>query len=406
MKKIILLSIVLIGFSGITNAQKSKLIGRWLVTKVEVGYEIQNPYQIMDYNEDGKMITMGLEVGTWSYNKKNKSIEMKSEFDKDFNGEGKILKLTDKEMVILKDGMKAFYEKIDRSQIIEENSVSGLIGTWKLTNKANPDIVQILSFKSPYDFSFVEKTDYSQSNSKGTWIFNKSEKTVILIGFLEYLKGLNKVINISSDEISLENNGTIYSLKKEETQDIKMERLTFSEKEFYDENGDYRYYNDEQKLPWKDPSKMMIYLADVKQLVYSYSSLITGTNSFETKTLTSDVNANIEEGVLSIDNIFNGYDRYNIPDDTAMQTNNYDQYNSLFPLSDDTYRVVGKEEITVAAGTFNCTVVEATGRFDEVIKLWMITNNLGILARVIKDNPDEGYGYYHIYELQEIKTTN
>ncbi|REE83733.1 hypothetical protein BX611_1028 [Lutibacter oceani] len=400
MKNFILLFILV--FTSFCYSQKEKLVGNWLLTKVEVGTKIQNPYQIFDYNENGKFIVMGIEVGTWEYSKKKHSIITKSEFDKDFNGEAKILNLSEKELVSIKDDEKAFYQKINKNQITEANATSGLLGTWKLVNK-DSDIVQILSFNSPDEFVLIEKDEYTQSTSKGTWIFNKNGKTVILIGFsLEHLKGLNKVINSSGDEISLKNNNTSYSFKKEINQASKIEHLSFSEEDFYNENGDYNYYDDEEKLPWKDFYKMMENLSVVNQLVYNYSVLIEDTEIFKNKTLTANVVVKEDEQTLSIDNIFNGYDSYNLPEDTALPPNNYDEYNKLYPLEGDTFRVVGEEEITTPAGTFNCTIIEALGSFDEKIKIWMITNKPGILAKIIKEKTGN-FGHYFKYELQEIK---
>ncbi|SNR53193.1 hypothetical protein [Lutibacter flavus] len=400
MKNFILLFALV--FTSFCYSQKEKLVGNWLFTKVEVGTEVQKPYQIFDYNQNGKFSVMGIEVGTWEYSKKNHSIITDSEFDKDFNGEAKILKLSEKELIVLKDGAKAFYQKINKNQITEANAASGLLGTWKLVNN-NSDLVQILSFKSPDKFILVEKDKYSQSTSKGTWIFNKNEKTVILIGFsLEHLKGLNKVINSSGDKISLENNNISYAFKKEVNQAVKIEHLSFSEEDFYNEDGDYNYYDDEQKLPWKDFYKMMENLSVVNQLVYNYSVLIENTETFENKTLIANVVVKEEEGTLSIDNIFNGYDSYNLPEDTALPPNNYDEYNKLYPIEGDTFRIVGEEEITTQAGTFNCTIIEAIGDFDEKIKIWMITNKPGILAKIIKEKIGN-FGHYFSYELQEIK---
>jgi len=49
-------------------------------------------------------------------------------------------------------------------------------------------------------------------------------------------------------------------------------------------------------------------------------------------------------------------------------------------------------------------VVEALSDSDVLKKLWMINDRLGIYARIIEEDPDETFGHYIIYELQEIKT--
>mgnify|MGYP006995565590 CR=1 FL=1 len=398
MKKLIFISIALITFTGIINAQKSTIAGSWLITKVEVGERTQNPYQNAEFNEDGRFVMMGIEVGTWEYNKSNNAIVMKSDFDKDFNGEGKILSLTENKLVVLKDDAKVYYEKIEKHKIIEENAASGLIGTWKLTNNDSEN-VKILDFKAPDEFVLVEKDFGSQSTSKGTWIFNKNENSVLLIAFsLEHLKGLNKIINSSSDEISLENKGTIYSFKKEENKATKIEHLTFSEDEFYTENGDYKYEGDEQKLPSWNWSELKNNILNIKQLVYNYSTLIEDTESFENKILTANVHASIEDEGFEIDNIFNGYD--STESDLPINRN----FSSpLYPLEETIFRVAGNEQIKTPAGTFDCMKIEVVNYSGVLKKLWMISDKIGIYAKIIEEDTDETFGHYYVYELQEIK---
>lgn len=83
MKHILILIITCIFFTGVSTAQKSDLVGSWLMTKAEVAGEIQTPYFVTEFNEDGKMLVMGMDIGTWEYNKNTNSIAMKSEFDKE-----------------------------------------------------------------------------------------------------------------------------------------------------------------------------------------------------------------------------------------------------------------------------------------------------------------------------------
>ena len=77
--------------------------------------------------------------------------------------------------------------------------------------------------------------------------------------------------------------------------------------------------------------------------------------------------------------------------------------NPIYPLEGILYRVVGEEQITTPAGTFECTVLEAVNYSDVLKKLWMVNDKIGVYAKIIEENPDENSGYYYIYELQEIK---
>ncbi len=389
----------------------NQFTGEWLLEKVEKDGKTEFVGLIVDLNSNGIFYTQGFMFGKWDYNKSTKKITMDVIEEKDpFNGVHTILK-SDKAMFILDvEDSKLYFSKIDHDKIAIENDASGLIGTWRLSNEENPEALHIIKFKSPDAFIFVKNTEYSTiTSSNGMWIFNKSEKTVKLIGHLEKLGSQNKVIDITNDKISLENNGTIYSFKKEKKSAIEIARLTFTYDDFFTEAKDgedryFKYNDDEQKLPWKDDREMMMTLVNVKQLVYKYSTLIEAIDVFENETLTADVNSNPQEQALSIDFIFNGYDRYSLPEDSGLPPNEFDAYNKLYPEEDNnTFRVVGSEQITTPAGTFDCTVIEVVGSFDRYKKLWMINDKPGIYAKIIVENRTENSGYYHVYELQDIK---
>lgn len=402
MKKTAIL-ILFVAFAFASNAQKSKLVGSWLMTKAEVNGEVEKPYFVTEYTEDGKMIVMGMDAGTWDYNKAGNTLVLQSEFDKDFNGEGKILEISETELVVSKDGAKLFYMKIDQSKIAENNQKSGLMGMWEFVDTPYPGATMLLTFKEPDEFNIIQKEEGMEARLNGTWIFDKKQKSLIMIGLRgeDTFNGGNKVVKIDEEAIELENDGKVFKAKRKIQKAIKIERLSFSANEFFTEDGDYKYEEEEGKLPWSDPYEKINSLVNVNHLVYTFSTLIDDTDAFTSKTLTADVHANPDEGTLSIDFIFYGYDRYNQPDDTELPPNN-DYSNKLFPLQGDTYRIVGTEQITTPAGTFDCTVVEAIADFDMRKKLWMITDKPGIYAKIIEDTPGD-FGKYSIYELQEIR---
>ncbi|MCF6357375.1 MAG: DUF3108 domain-containing protein, partial [Draconibacterium sp.] len=89
------------------------------------------------------------------------------------------------------------------------------------------------------------------------------------------------------------------------------------------------------------------------------------------------------------------------PDDYEMPIAKYGGEVGLFPFESETYRIVGKEEIKTPAGTFNCTAIEAIGDFDESLKIWMINDKPGIIAKVIKDKSGT-FGHFIVFELSEI----
>ncbi len=404
MKKVFLFAILFLSVISIVNAQKPELVGSWLMTKAEVGNEIQNPYFVTEFNEDGTMMVMGMEAGTWDYNKTGNAIVMKSELDKDFNGVGKILNLTEKELVVDKDGAKLYYIKIDADKVAATNKQSGLLGMWTIEDKPYEGTTTLVQFSEPDEFKIIEKDEGSESRLSGTWIFDKQNSLLIMIGLRgeDMLKGESKIIKIDENTFELENNGELFKAAKKAKSNVKIERLTFSEDDFYDENGDYKYSADEEKLPWRDWSETKNSLRNVKQLVYSFSKLINGTENFETKILTANVSITDTEEGFSIDNIFKGFDRNNLPEDAEFPTNTEFDH-PLYPLTENTFRIVATEQITTKAGTFNCTVLEVAADFDLREKLWMINDKPGIYAKVVIDVPDPLFGSYEVYELQEIK---
>lgn len=398
MKKVTLF-IALIVFSIVGNAQTSSVAGSWLLTRAEIDDQVQEPMQIADFKDDGKMEVLGMEMGTWKYNEEKKTIDMTSEFDKDFAGENKVIALNDTEMVLEKGNTKLFYVRIDPDKIQQDNQASGLEGTWKIQTEY--ESMNILTLELPDSFTLVESEEGMTSTSRGTWIYDPSGEMIAFVGLRNIISGNNKITLHTATNLELENNGTKIIAEKMKSGANKIESLDFTEADFYNEDGDFKYYEDEEKLPWLDAYDKIMSMTNVNQLVYNYSTMIGGTSVFNSKTLTADVSASDEEQSLSIDYIFYGYDRYNLPDDTELPPNS-DYTSPLFPLKDLDFRIAGREQITTPAGTFDCTVLEAVNYSGVSIKLWLIDNKPGIYAKIIEDDTT-GDDHYIIYELLEIR---
>lgn len=407
MKRTLLLALILFVFIGLSNAQKPEIIGTWLLERVEMDDEIQQPFMVNEFQKGGAMLMMGMEVATWKFNKKGDGIVLKSDFDKDFDGEMLILSYTEKELVFDKDGVKLFYLRLKEAEIIAGNINSGLFGTWEVKDCPNAGLNTLLTFTEPDLMSIIEKGGGYESTSSGTWIFNEQKMSLQMIGprSEDIFFGKSKVLAVDEETLSLENNGKVYKARRKVSNSNKIERLTFNEDDFYTDDGDYKYEEEARNLPWANWSELKMGLLNVKELVYSYSKLIEGTETFDSEILRANVEASLEEEGYLIDFIFYGYDSFNPPDDTQIPPNP-SYYNDLYPLNEYTYRIVGKEQITTAAGTFDCTVIEALGDSDLLRKLWMIDDRLGIYAKIIQEDPDENFGHYAIYELQEIKTVD
>ncbi len=388
----------------VTTAGAQEIEGTWLFTKVMVKNKVHEPLTVIEFNADGFIMTQGINVGSWSHNRKEGKLIMKTNHDKDFDGDCNIISLDQKELNFEKNGEKWFLSKLNMDKIAKNNSESGLIGSWEFTNDTNDDITRVLNFEAPDSFTLIEKQPGMESRNGGMWIFNSHEKSLLILARGTKINGKNRILKITDKELLLENSGEEITIHKLDNQKNKIERLSFTQDMFIDENDNYLYEADEEKLPWNDPYQMIISLKNTDQLIYKYANLIEDTEIFENKTLKADVETNEDEKMLIIDFIFYGYDRYNLPDDTQLPSKqlNFSFDYKTYPLRDFLFRISGEETITTKAGTFNCTLLEAYDSMnEESLKLWMVNDKPGVYAKIIADKAGM-FGHYHIYELIEI----
>ena len=283
---------------------------------------------------------------------------------------------------------------------------SEIIGKWNLTKMQKGNKVKTLNSGVIFEEKGITKLGFFNMEEiieAGTWEYIPSDNSILMISTVDKtLNGKAEIIKLTNDELQYQKDGIIYSLVKYAESEEPGAMLNFSESDFFTEDGNYKYEGEEEKLPWKDPSAMVESLKDVKHLVYKCAKLNEETNTYDDKILTADVLSNPDEISLSIDYIFYGFDRYNLPEDMEMPPNT--KYgNLLYPEEEFNFRVATTEEITTPAGTFMCTVLEAT-QAEIQKKLWMINDKPGIYAKVIVEKPGM-FGAYslQIFELQEIK---
>ena len=394
------MSILLISFAVVNHAQTSKLTGSWLLTKVEDGDKIFEPYFITDFKQDGKMEVMGIEAGTWEFVKKGNAIIMKSDLDKDFNGVSKILKLNKKELIVNKGGAKLYYTKVNQEEINKANEKSNFQGVWKLKLKDTPDLwkdeTHYIRFELPDNFLAISDENGAVSKTKGTWLYCPKEKNIIIIGRLQTLSGKSKIKEIGQNELEFENKGSTFIAKKVKVDSNSIERLTFKQEDFEEEAVS------DVQLPWYF-EEMIPFLSNVNSLKYRKGSLIEELNVFEYQTIISQIEANSDKQNVKFSNLFvsNG--------DTTQLSENYkgglsEKYNDFFPKKEPwPYRILAKETITVPAGSYNCIVIEGFDG-DNKLKYWMIKDKPGVYAKIII----EGEGVfgdleYNVFELEEIK---
>jgi len=383
------------------NQLHNKITGDWFFEKMERKGETNVVGSLVEFNKNGIFYIRDRVLGTWNYNESSKKIILDN---KDFKGEYSFSQPNKNELVLNLDETKIYFSKIDKQKIMNENEKSGLLGTWEFKDIPYSGASILISFKEPDEFTIIQKEEGMTSTQGGVWIANKKEMSLMMIGLRSEnaFNGENKIMNINGETIELENQGTIYKGNKKVEKISKIERLAFTDDDFYTNDGDFKYDEEEEKvkLPWLNWSEMKNDILDVSQLVYNYSVLIEDTESFDTEILTANVQASLEEEGFEIDYIFDGYDSYSNQSELRI---NHNYSSPIYPLEGIIYRVVGEEQITTPAGTFECTVLEAVGFSGILKKLWMVNDKIGVYAKIIEEDTDENFVHYYIYELQEIK---
>ncbi len=394
-KKLLYPSIFLFLINYAAIAQKLSIAGKYLLVKIEEKGQTTLHSQIVEFKTDGNFLVQDIPIGTWKL-KANAII-----FDANkIKGAYKISH-TKKGLLVLKNNSSSlFFKKLNYSKIIEDNIKSGLIGTWQRFDTIDGiPLQQIIKFEKPDKFKLVVLDEGSISTASGVWFLFPQKKQLLLFGLFEDLRGTNSNLSYNNGSLYFENHQKTFRFKKIKIKSIQ--HLNFSEADFYDANGAYKYESDVEKLPWKTPYQYHNYLKNIKKIQYRFSKYIPESQTFETKILTSKVNTTEEH--FHIDYIFDGYDRYHLPDDTALKPNNYDSYKNLYPYNLDTFRVKGNEKISVPAGSFVCTVVEATAGMDDRIKLWLINDKPGVFAKIIIETPGKWGKYWEFILLKIIK---
>ncbi|WP_343328990.1 hypothetical protein [Polaribacter staleyi] len=393
MKKIIILFIVFV-YSFSINAQKSKIIGSWVITKVETPNKMQNPYMLIEFAKRGEILMKGKELATWSYSKKKNEILLKSDMEKDFNGVNKVLKLTDKELVLEKEEVKVTYLKLDFDRIAKENAASNLMGEWKIENEL--DEVQLLKVELPDAFTFIKISSGGRSTltSKGTWVYNAKEKHVLFIGRSKLLNGKSMIKELSEDKFIFEKEGVKFVANKEKGP-TEVAHLTFNVASFPNRQSDIS--------PWTDFEALLKGLENVTYLKYRERKLIPNTKSFQDNILLSKVDVDLERKSINLTNLSVS------SKDTTQYSESYkggllNMHNNFFPQKEPgPFRIVKKETIKVPAGEFECKVVEG---FDgeSKLKFWMVIDKPGVYAKIIREDLDIfNHKKYSVTELEEIK---
>jgi len=414
MKKISLLIFALLITAVSITAKGSPIVGKWLLTKVEMDGKPQDVYQEVEFKSDGYMSMMGRVLGEWILDKKAETFTIESEMVKEFAGVRKIKKHSKTELILIGENDKMFFTVLNPKKIEKENKKSNLAGTWIIKTEEGD---KYLTLELPDTFKTITKTEYSTSKGSGNWYYNSKEKSVVIIAFDRELRGKSIVVSMTETELVLENSGKQITAVKQDEEELKkaseIERLNFTQGDFYNEEGNPKYEGDEAKLPWKDQYKMYETLKEIKKLDYQMSSLVEDTKAFEVKNLSANLVTDLDYEQVLFDNVFVRFDRASLPDDTEMPTlnigSNNDNYTYVpFPYESYTFRIVSNDEqLEVKAGIFTCTTVELFSDNEEKIKLWMINDKPGVVAKIIIEKEGRFDDLeYTMFELTKITSLN
>lgn len=378
------------------NAQSNKIIGSWLMEKADVKGEIRHPYQVFEFRENGRFIGMDVDIGTWKYDKTGNNIILSSQMDEDFNGSAAVIKLKGDELVVDKDGTRFYYRRVYPEKIARVNEASKLAGKWKLTGTDYP--FAVLKLDLPQDFTLIRSDAAETDQSGGTWIFHPGEKTFIFVGFSHLLRGRVPVSDLTAESFTLTLNDRIIKARRIKDTGKEIERLTFQEEDFPED-----FQPDESRLPWRDNYAAARFLSKVASVRYTNGILVPELDMLKhTSVIFSKIQADSMQSKIKFTNfIVTGNDSSQFSEnyrDEMMNSNN-----AFYPQNEPwPYRIKGVEKISVPAGNFDCTVIEAIDG-DKKLKYWMINDKPGIYAKIIWEETDPfGELTYRVQELEEI----
>lgn len=386
---------LLIGMFGSVGAQQVTLTGDWLLTHIKVNGAKRDVYQNVTFGNDGRFVIMGYELATWKFQKGNsKRIILKSDVEKKFNGPIDIVSLDSSSLITRKDKMEYYYIRIQSDEVFRKNKQSGLSGVWQGETPEGENVY--LRFDLPNRFFFLSLFEGGNSVSSGYWISDTQNRSLIIIA-QTHCCDKKSVFRLEPDTmLTLTHGKNVQVFYRVDTSKALFNPLNFT-REQVEETGD-------GSLPprWVDLTETIASLENVKRLNYRKADLLHSVGVFKY----SDVSV-----VFSIENestVSSTFYEYQNRDTILLMQEERKVYSGspFFPLTEPyAYRVVGHEAITVPAGTFNCTVVEAVGDFnDERVKLWMIDSRPGIYAKMISVQKPLSRERYMVMELVEIKS--
>lgn len=396
MKKSSILFFLMLLTATSISAKEAPIIGKWLLTVAEVEGQPQEVYSEVVFKEDGYAEMDGRVFGTWTFDKKLKSLTIESEMIKEFAGTRVVSKPSKNKMILSGEGLKLYFLKLDQAKINAENGTSGLVGLWQYSVDGE---LTYLKISAPDQLTYFAKSAYSTSSGAGTWIYNKEESSIIILSSNRQLSGKHTLSNLSSNSFELQKGDQEIAISKAGLEDKKLEKLTFTEDEIYTslESNTENLTLEGIGFLWEDGEAKYNYLKKITRLNYAKSEYISELGASIATPISTPVTFNEDYYQIEMDPIFG-----------LLSANEMDAQNLFYPLEVEyVYRVIGEEEVAVAAGTFKCKIVEAIGGYgDTKAKLYLVEDQPGIYAKIIIETKDNDKVDYSSFELTSIEGEN
>jgi hypothetical protein len=383
----IFINILFIFFSFLTFAQ-NEISGEWILYKIVQNNKIITPYYPVQFTRNGKMLIQGRELANW---KKNKQSILFTSENNQLNGTAIIIKL-DKKELIYKTKKQAYYYKKYKPETVKNDKIyQKLTGVWKIQG----NFITVNKFDDSGEFTQLVTGNGSTITDKARWLYIPDEKSLIIQGDVEVLRGISIIRNINDEYMELEQNGINYQLEKMPVVN-KVSHLDFT----YDDIEEHP--SEPTDLPWNDEN-LYDFLSSIKNINYQKAIYQPEVHVFLYKQIKSVCQIQPDQNKITVIN-YHLKDEEAIKESETLKGNLYNAYNYFFPQKElIPFRVINKNKpVQINNQTYSCTVVEGMDG-DTKIKYWMINNMPGIFAKIIIDNNNSGTGFYQIIKLTGIK---
>ncbi len=366
------------------HAQKS-VAGSYILTKIITENEVDTSFTPVRFTGEGKILITNIPFGTWKANGRKVALEfMKPELN------GLYTRKKKKGFLILQNKKNTFYfQKYNP----EDNQKLPVLGVWKQLD--TPESLYVKFALPDKIVSVKNQVDYTETD-KGTWLYVPKDKTLMIFGLMDEMRGKGKLQSFTENRFTFTIDTLSMTFKR--VKEAQPELLSFKEADFPED------IDDSGKLPssWREYNDLKANLQNITSVTYIKNELLAEVGVFKTDTLAEKVA--IDDKYIKITRyLLKGKDSTQLQE--VLKGGLYNRYNPFYPQVEiGPYKVVDKEEITVPAGTFNCTVVEGFD-LDKRYKFWLIDDKPGIFAKIIMElsSSDDDELKYRQYTLSKIQ---